>query len=64
MGGSNTDPTCLYKDSSKLKDLAGDHFKFDENRRKFSKRIENTEKRRNVSLLAISPFATVFSKDF
>ena len=29
-------------DSSKLKEFAGDNFKFDENGRKLSKRVENT----------------------
>ena len=29
-------------DSSKLKEFADDNFKFDENGRKFSKRVENT----------------------
>ena len=56
-------------DSSTLKEFADDHFKFDENSRKLSKRVENTVgkgkhcgKRRNCSLRAISPFPTVFSK--
>ena len=31
-----------FLDSSKQKDLAEDNFKFDENGRKFSKRVENT----------------------
>ena len=39
-------------DSSKLKEFADDNFKFDENCKKFSKRLRG-----------ISPFATVFSKD-
>ena len=30
-------------DSSKLKEFADDNFKFDENGRKLSKRLENTE---------------------
>ena len=38
-------------DLSKLKEFADDNYKFDENGRKFSKRVENTvEKRRNTSL--------------
>ena len=50
-------------DSSKLKELTDDNFKFDENSRKLSKRVENTvEKRRICSVRAISPFPTVFSK--
>ena len=31
---------------------------------RFSKRAENTGKRRNCSIRAISPFPTVFSKDW
>ena len=50
-------------DSSKLKEFADDNFKFDENGRKLSKRVENTGKRINCSLRAIYPFPTVFSKD-
>ena len=42
-------------DYSKLKEFADDNFKFDENRRKLSKLVENT-------VGAISPFPTVFSK--
>ena len=49
-------------DSSKLKEFADDNFKFDENSRKFSKRVETSGKRRNCLLRAISPFPTVFSK--
>ena len=52
-------------DSSKLKEFADDNFKFDENekkKKKLSKQVENTGKRRNCSLRAISPFPTVFSK--
>ena len=47
-----------------MKNFADDNFKFDENRRKFFKRVENCGKRRNCSLRAISPLLTVFSKDF
>ena len=51
-------------DPSKLKEFADDNFKFDENGRRSSKRVENTVgKRRNCPLRAISPFPTVFSKD-
>ena len=49
-------------DSSKLKGFADDNFKFDENGSKLSRRVENTGKRRNGLLRAISPFPTVFSK--
>ena len=47
-------------DSSKLKEFADDNFKFDENGRKFSKRVENTGKRKNCS---ISPFPRMFLTD-
>ena len=51
-------------DSSKLKEVADDNFKFDGNSRKFSKWVEkHGGKRRNCSLRSISPFPTVFSKD-
>ena len=45
-------------------EFADDDFNFDENGIMFSKRVENThgEKSRNCSLLAISPFPTVFQK--
>ena len=45
-----------------MKEFADDNFKFDENGRKFSKRVENTGKRRNCSLRAISPFPTMISR--
>ena len=35
-------PKQQILDSSKLKEAANDNFKFDENRRKFFKRVENT----------------------
>ena len=51
-------------DSSKLKEFADDNFEFDENRGKFSKRVENTvgkrETARNEQFLF---FSTVFSTD-
>ena len=50
-------------DSSKLKEFADDNFIFDENGRKFLKRVENTGIRRSCSLQAISLFPTVLSKD-
>ena len=50
-------------DSSKLKEVADDNFKFDENGIKLSTQVENTVgKRKNCSLRAISPFPTEFSK--
>ena len=35
-------PKRKILDSSELKDFAGDNFKFDENGKKLSKRVENT----------------------
>ena len=50
---------------SKLKEFAGDSFKFDENGGKFSKNGRKLfGKRTNYSLWAISPFLTMFPKDF
>ena len=40
--GINPFPNNKILDSSKLKEFAFDNFKFDENGRKFSKRLENT----------------------
>ena len=56
-------PKRQISDSPKLKEFADDSFKSDENGRKISKSVENTGKRRNRSLQAISPFPTLFSKD-
>ena len=51
-------------DSSKLKEFTGDNFEFDENGRKFTKRVEKYYgKRRNCSWRAIFPFPAVISKD-
>ena len=50
-------------DSCKLKEFADNNFKFDENSRKFSKRVENTGKSRDYSLPTISPFSSVFSEE-
>ena len=45
------------------KEFADNNFKFDENGRKLSKRVEKKcRKRRNCLLRAISPFPRVFSK--
>ena len=50
-------------DSSKLKEFAEENFKFDENSRKLSQRVEkHCGKRRNCSLRAISPFSSVFKR--
>ena len=35
-------PKCQILDSCKLKEFADDNFKFDENGKKFLKRVENT----------------------
>ena len=56
-------PKWQILDSSKLKEIADDNFKLDENGRTFFKWVENTGKRRNCLSRAISPFPTVFSKD-
>ena len=48
-----------------LKEFADDNFKLDENGRKYVQMgRKHRGKRRNCSLQAISPFPTVFSKDF
>ena len=49
-------------DTSKLKAFADDNSRFNENGRKFFKRLKkHCGKRRNCSLRAISPFPTLFS---
>ena len=51
-------------DSSKLKEIADDNFKIDENGKKVLPHGKNhREKGRNYLLRAISPFPTAFSKD-
>ena len=51
-------------DSSKLKEIADDNFKFDKNGGKgLQTGRKHCGKRRNCSLRAISPFPAVFSKD-
>ena len=47
-----------WKSLEEFAEFADDNFKFDENGRKFSYRVENT-----VGKGEISPFPTVFSKD-
>ena len=51
-------------DSSKLKEIADDNFKFDENGRKLSKRVENAVGKKEKLLVTsnFSFFPTVFSK--
>ena len=56
-------PKWQILDSFKLGEFADNNFKFHEYARNFSNPEENTWKRRNCSLRAISPFPTVFSKD-
>ena len=56
-------PKQQILDSSKLKECADENFEFYQNSRKVSEMMENTGKRRNCSLRAISPLPTVFSKD-
>ena len=56
--------SSLFTCASKLNEFAGDNFEFDENGRKFSKRVEkNCGKWRNCLLRAISPFLAVLSKE-
>ena len=49
-------------DSSRLKEFADDNFRFYENGRKLSKRVENWGKRRNARYQQFLLFPTVFSK--
>ena len=67
---SNTDsfsltlPKRQILDSSKQKEFADDNFRFDENGRKLSKRVENTvEKGEIANYEQFLLFPTVFSKD-
>ena len=64
LGPVKAFPKRQILDSSKLKEFADGNFKFDENSEKFSERVQNTGKRRNCSLRAISPFPAMFSNDF
>ena len=45
----NPFPNDEFQDSSKLKEFADDNFKFDENGRKFSKRVENSVGRGEIA---------------
>ena len=56
-------PKQQILDPSKLKEFADDNSEFDENGRKFSTWVENTGKRKNCLLWAISPIPAEFSKD-
>ena len=58
-------PKRQFLDSSKLNELADDNFKFDEDRLKVLQiGRKHCGRRRNCSLRAISPFPSVFSKDW
>ena len=64
FGQGLTLPVCktTTSNSSKMKELADDNFKFDENGRKVLQTgRKHCGKRRNCSLQAISPFSTVFN---
>ena len=50
MQESNLFPKRQILDSSRLKEYANDNFKFDENGRKFSKRVENTVGKGEIAL--------------
>ena len=45
----NPFPYDKFLDSSELKDFADDNFKFEENGRNFSKRVENTVGKRQIA---------------
>ena len=56
-------PKQQISDSSKLKQFADDNFNFDENGRKFSKRIENTVGKREIAHYEqFLPFLQCFQK--
>ena len=55
-------PDDRILDRSNLKQSADDNFKFDENSRKFSKRVENTVGKGEIAHYEHSLFPTVFSK--
>ena len=52
----------FYLDSSKLKEYADDNFKFDENGRKLSKRVENTVGKGKIACYEQFLLFQVFSK--
>ena len=60
----NPFPNDKFLDSSKLKEFADDNFKFKKKGRESIQMGRKQWKWRNCSLRAISPFLTVFSKDF
>ena len=60
--GSFTLPQTTDFDSLKLKEVADDNFNFDENCRKFSKRVENTVGKEIVCYEQFLPFPQCFQK--
>ena len=50
-------------DTSKLKELADDNFKFEENSRKYSKQVENSVEKGEIANYKQFLFFPVFSKD-
>ena len=56
-------PKGQILDSSKLKQFTGDNFKFDENDKKFSKRVENTVGKREMLVTSNLSFShSVFAR--
>ena len=49
MAMINSFPNDKFLDSSKMKEFADNNFKFDENGRKLSKRVENTVGKREIA---------------
>ena len=49
-------------ESSKLKEFEGDNFKFDENGRKISKRVENTVAKKKLLITSNFSFTQCFQK--
>ena len=63
--GYNSLPNDKILDSSTLREFAENNSKLDKNGGEFPKWVENNAgKRRNCLLQAISPFPTLFSKDW
>ena len=55
-------PNDKFLDSSKLKEFADDNFEFDENGRKLSKRLKNTEGKGEIALYEQFLFPLCFLK--
>ena len=63
-GKKKTFPKRQILDSSKLKKIADDNFRFDENGRKLSKWVENTVEKGEITRYEqFLVFPTVFSRD-